>query len=744
MSARPRIVITLAMFCVGIASCDANHPGPPAAVETADVASAGWPMYGGDARQDHYSSLTQINRTNVRRLQQIWRFDSNELGDSETNPLMIGRTLYAYTPQFQVIALDVATGALQWKFDSGIHGSGPQRGLTLWTDGVEQRLFASVMNRLYALDPATGKPIDSFGDHGNIDLRKDLRGDYTRHYVSLTSPGIIYKDLLIVGFRTVESKPAPPGDIRAFDVHTGQLRWDFHTIPHPGEFAYDNWPKDAWQYSGSANNWAGFALDQERGILYVPTGSAVSDFYGADRSGNNLFADCLLALDAATGKRLWHFQTTHHDVWDRDLPSSPVLLTVQHDGKRIDAVAQTTKQGYVYLFDRVTGVPLFPVEERPFPSSTVPGEVTAPTQPVPLLPEPYARQRLTEDMLTTRTLEAHAWALQQFRTFRSDGQFVPFGVDRPTVVFPGFDGGAEWGGAAVDPHTGVMYVNANGVAWTGMLAEVKPATGIGASHYQVQCSVCHGLDRKGSPPAFPSLIDIDKRLSSEQIAAVIRTGRGRMPPFKVLSDEALDAVVQFVRTGRDAAGKANVAAKAHAAGKANGTANANVAASGEGAPGADAKQEMQPMDRDLSADRYQFTGYNKFLDPDGYPAVAPPWGTLNAIDLNTGKYLWKIPLGEYPDLAARGMKNTGSENYGGPILTAGGLLFIGATIYDRKLRAFDSQTGELLWEGELPFSGTATPATYMIDGKQYVVICTSSARDRNAPQGSAYVAFALR
>jgi quinoprotein glucose dehydrogenase len=709
-------------------SCDADSLHVAAARASSAATNVGWPIYGGDRYQNHYSLLTQIDRSNVRSLKEVWRFDSNEPGDPQTNPLIIGRTLYAYTPEIEVVGLDAVTGKLLWKFDSGVRGSGPQRGLAYWTDGTERRLFASVMNRLFALNPDNGQPVPGFGDNGAVDLRKDLRGEPAEHYVSLTSPGMIYKDLIIVGFRTSESKPAPPGDIRAFDVHTGTLRWSFHTIPRPGEFAYDEWPSDAWRKSGAANAWAGFALDEERGIVYAPTGSAVSDFYGADRAGNNLFADSLLALDAATGRRLWHFQTTHHDLWDRDLPSAPVLLTVQHAGKRVAAVAQTSKQGYVFLFDRVTGAPLFPIEERPFPASNVPGETTSPTQPLPVAPAPFARQSLTSDMLTTRTPEAHACAVRRFKEYRSEGQFVPPGVDRPTVVFPGYDGGAEWGGSAVDPGTGVMYVNANDIGWTEMLTEVRRAAGVGAIQYQVRCSACHGPDRKGSPPAFPSLLDAGKRLSSEQIAAVIRTGRGRMPPFSNLSisDEALVALVQYVRTGRDRTG-----------------AQPNAPAMDTPRSRDDSGREMTPLDRGLSADRYQFTGYNKFLDPEGYPAVTPPWGTLNAIDLNTGQYLWKVTLGEYPELAAQGMRPTGSENYGGPILTASGLLFIGATIYDRKLRAFDSRTGELLWQTTLPYSGTATPATYMIDGKQYVVICTSNARDRAARQGSAYVAFAL-
>ena len=719
MTRRARIATAL-LPLAGIAALLLHHdPLHTVAAATPAVAKdivRDWPVYGGQKFGTRYSPLTQINRTNVHQLQQAWTFDTHEGGGLQTNPLIIGRTMYAYSPTQKVIALDAATGKLTWTFDPGSIGRQPTRGLSYWTDGATSILFAGALTNLYALDPTTGKPIPTFGDGGKIDLRKGLiDGDYSKEFVALTTPGVIFKDMIIVGFRAPEAEPALHGDIRAFDVHTGALRWTFHTIPHPGEYGYETWPKDAWKVTGAANNWAGMVLDEQRGILFAPTGSAVTDFYGYDRIGDDLFANTLLALDANTGKRIWHFQAVHHDIWDRDFPSPPVLVTVHQNGKAIDAVAQTTKQGFVFLFDRSNGKPLFPIEERPFPATDVPGEKTSPTQPIPLTPEPYARQRLTADMLTTRTPEAHAWAVEQFKTFRSDGQFVPLRVNQQTVVFPGFDGGAEWGGPAVDPATGVIYINSNDIACLGGLTEDKPGEGIGSTVYQNQCAACHGADRKGSPGAFPSLIDIDKRLSDAAITDAIHSGRGRMPAFPSVADARLTALLQFLKTGQDLT------------------------------PAADAssKREAESSTAPTVTAKYHFTGYRRFLDPDGYPAIVPPWGTLNAIDLNTGKYLWKIPLGEYPELVAKGMKNTGSGNYGGPVVTAGGIVIISATIYDRKIRAFDSKTGTLLWEALLPYAGNATPATYMIDGKQYIVIATSGARDLKGPQGAAYVAFAL-
>ena len=682
-------------------------------------ASAGWPVYGGQSTNQHYSSLTQINRSNVNKLKVAWTYDTGEEGILETNPVVVGRTLYAYTSSQKVIALDAVTGKLLWKFDAGIKAEHWARGVSYWTDGQNSRVFAGVMNYLYALDPTTGKPVPSFGENGKLDLRKSLRGDYNNHYISMDTPGVIYKDLIIVGGEMPETLPAASGDIRAYDVRTGELRWSFHTIPHPGEFGYETWPKNAWKTSGAANNWAGMSLDAARGIVYVPTGSAAFDFYGGDRIGNDLFADTLLALDANTGKRIWHFQDVHHDLWDRDFPAAPVLLTVMHDGKRIDAIAQTTKTGYLYLFDRLTGKPLFPIEEHSYPASTVPGELASLTQPRPLKPAPYARQLLTEDMLTNRTPEAHAWALEKFRTFRSEGLFVPFELDKQTVLFPGFDGGAEWGGPAVDPRTGVIYINSNDVAWTGGLTADKPAATPGEAVYRGQCSICHGADRSGSPPTFPSLIGISKRLSEAQIVATIHQGKGRMPTFPDLSGTHLQSLLQFLNQENSAGKPEQISDKQEAASLPSGT----------------APNPQEP--------RYSFTGYRRFVDPDNYPAVAPPWGTLSAIDLNTGNYLWKIPFGEYPALVAKGMKNTGSENYGGPIVTASGLLFIGATLFDHKFRAFDSHTGNLLWETQLPYPGRATPATYMVDGKQYVVLATGAVRFDPTKAEGVYVAFSL-
>ena len=709
---RPRIVAALSAIALTALSTFFSAQPPRATQHD-------WPVSNGDAAADHYSTLAQINRQNVKDLQVAWTFDTGEGGGVEANPIIIKGVLYTYTPSQQVIALDAASGKLLWRFDSGIHSSQPARGVAYWSDGKEARILATVTNFLYALDATTGKPIPSFGEGGRVDLRKELRGDYLLQSITPTSPGIVYKDLFIIGGRNPEAHPSPPGDIRAFDVHTGAIRWTFHTIPHPGELGYDTWPKDAWTDAGAANNWGGMALDVQRGIVYVPTGSAVSDFYGADRVGDDLFADTLLALDAATGKRIWHFQGVHHDVWDRDFPSPPALFTVERNGKRVDAIAQTTKQGFVYLFDRTNGDPLFPIKESSYPASEVPGEVTAPTQPLPVLPQPFARQSLTEDLLTDRTPEAHAWAVEQFKTYRSAGQFIPIALDQQTVVFPGFWGGGEWGGPAVDPTTGILYVNSNEMVWTGSLTANKPAGSLGESVYQNQCSVCHRSDRAGSPPDFPSLVGIEKRLTDQQITDSIHQGKGKMPSFNSLNDEQTAALLRYLKNPDQ-----------------------------PNAPPGGAAATSSDRPRYVNTAAYRFAGFHRFIDPDGYPAIKPPWGTLSAIDMKTGKYLWKIPFGQYPELVAKGMPDTGSENFGGPVVTAGGLVFIGATIYDRKLRAYDSSTGKLLWAGDLPFSGVATPATYMVNGKQYVVIAASGVTSmgslRPAKQsGGTYVAFAL-
>ncbi len=666
-----------------------------------------WPVYGGALENTHYSPLAQINNSNVKQLQVAWSFDTEETGGLQTSPIVVHGVLYGISPSQKIFAVDAATGKLKWKFDSGIVGTQPDRGLAYWSSGnnQDQRIIVGVMNFVYELDAGTGQPVASFGDHGRVDLRENLGRDPLTAFVVLTSPALVYKDLLIVGGREPETLPAPPGDIRAYDVRTGKLRWTFHTIPHPGEFGYQTWPKDAWKSSGAANNWAGMSLDSKTGVLYAPTGSAAFDFYGADRLGDDLFANCLIALNAETGERIWHFQGVRHDLWDRDFPSPPTLVTVKHNGKDIEAVAQTTKQGFVYLLDRANGMPLFPIEYRKYPPSDVPGEVATEQQPLPVKPAPYARQLLTVDLLTTRTPEAHQWAVAEFRKLRSEGQFVPFSVGKDTVIFPGFDGGAEWGGSAFDPDSGVLYVNSNDLPWTGVLAENTGDESNGRGIYQSQCSVCHRDNMAGSPPQFPSLVGVGRRLGPEGIAAVVQKGRGRMNAFPNLSMEEINALIDYLTRGE----------------------------SKELSSGAPTPPLM----------KYRFGGYRRLYDPDGYPAVVPPWGTLNAINLNSGEYAWKVPLGEYPELAAKGLSNTGTENYGGPIVTAGGLLFIGATNYDRKFRAFDKSTGELLWETTLPFSGNATPITYEIDGRQYVAIAAGGGKDLKSKSGGVYVAFAL-
>lgn len=686
-----------------------------------------WRAYGG-ADGTRYSGLSQINRDTVSRLQVAWTFDTGDAypgSEMQCNPLVVNGVIYATTPKLQVIALDGASGALRWRFDPHdgrkVLGKMRNRGVTYWSSGQDARIFVTVRQFLYALDARSGRPVPTFGSAGRIDLRDGLGRERTQ-MVSMTTPGVIYKDLLIVGSTMGETLPAPPGDIRAFDVRTGKLRWTFHTIPHPGEPGYDTWPKTAWTYAGAANNWAGMAVDERRGLVFVPTGSAAYDFYGANRTGDNLYANSLIALNAETGERVWHFQTVHHDIWDRDLPAPPTLVTVTHDGRRIEAVAQVTKSGFVFLFDRTSGRPLFPIEERPVPASDLEGEVTAPTQPFPVKPEPFARQLLTADLLTSRTPEAQAAVRERFATLRGAGgdprgagQFVPPSREG-TIVFPGFDGGGEWGGAAFDAESGRLFVNANEMAWIlKMIPPPPPAEAVsGQSIYARECVSCHKADFTGGPPEFPSLVGVSDRYTDGELRTMLSTGTGRMPSFAHLGPRGIGAVVRYVTTGKD-----------------------TVVAAADAPASAQASSSSSAM-----AMKWLSDGYNKFLDPDGYPAVAPPWGTLNAIDLNTGTIAWKVPLGEYPELAAKGMAATGSENYGGPVVTAGGLVFIAATSFDRKFRAFDTKDGRLLWETTLPFAGNATPATYEVNGRQFLLIAAGGGKSP-APPGGTYVAFAL-
>ncbi|MGB8539707.1 MAG: PQQ-binding-like beta-propeller repeat protein [Acidobacteriaceae bacterium] len=670
-----------------------------------------WSVFGGGPDNIHYSNLDQINRDNVHSLQVAWTFDSGDQhpkSEMECNPIVVDGVLYATTPNGSVVALDAASGSLRWRYDAtdGLKNIGKvrNRGVTYWSDGADRRIFVGARQYLVALDAATGKPITAFGKAGRIDLREGL-GREPLNWVTMTSPAVVYKDVVIVGGAMSETLPASPADIRAFDAHSGQLRWSFHTIPHPGELGYETWPKTAWTYSGSANNWAGMAIDFKRGIVFVPTGSAASDFYGANRVGDDLFADSLLALNAETGKRIWHYQFVHHDIWDRDPPSAPALVTVKRKGQNVDAVVQTTKQGYVFVFDRETGKPLFPIKTRKYPPSDLEGEVTAKEQSLPVLPAPFARQKLTADMITTRTPEAHQEALERFSKLRSDGQFIP-GSTQGTIIFPGYDGGAEWGGGAFDPTTGLFYVNANEMAWVLRLVPQKPRTGEanGREIFLRNCSACHRADRTGAPPEFPSLIGLGDRYEEGSVKRLIAEGQGRMPGFANLGYDQLEAVFEYVYYGKETTVKDN---------------------------------GPSPLDA-----KYISDGYNKFLDKDGYPAIQPPWGTLTAIDLNSGKTAWKIPLGEYPELAAQGLTGTGSENYGGPVVTAGGLLFIGATNYDKVFRALDKTTGKVLWQTTLPAAGNATPSTYEVNGRQYIVIAAGGGKSP-APTGGSLVAFAL-
>ncbi len=681
-------------------------------VSRAEVPSE-WPDYLGDKARTLHSPLRQINRSNVAQLEVAWTYDTGEKGEYQANNLIVGGVLYTATPSRRVIALDAATGHERWSWDPATtragRGARRQRGLVFWQNaqGGEQRLFTASGNYLFALDPATGMIIKSFGEDGLVHLGIGL-DDADVPKVGLNTPGVTYQDMLIIGGF------GGPGAVRALDVRTGKLRWIFHLIPRPGEVGYDTWPPDAYKTATGAMPWPGQALDEARGIVYVATKTAGPDFYGAERHGDNLFANSLVALDARTGRRLWHYQLVHHDLLDRDLPCAPVLLTVTHEGRRIDAVAQGTKQGLLFVFDRVTGEPLWPIEERPVPASELRGEKASPTQPFPTKPAPLVRLHYTEADASTISPAAAEQTLARIRVSPNFGPF-PAPSLKETIMFPGFDGGMEWGGAAVDPQ-GVYYVNVNEMPWILQMVETRRADGSrlprGERDYLVNCAACHGIDRKGMPAAgFPSLIDIAKRRSLDEIRKITKEGFGRMPAFDRIPESQRDAILAYVLGDASNAG------------------------------GRPDEVERESMGSSRAVPPYAFGGFRRWLDNEGYPAVKPPWGTLAAVDLNSGEIKWQVPLGEYRELTDRGIPPTGTENYGGPVVTAGGLIFIAATA-DETIRAFDKDTGKVLWSARLPFGGNATPSVYMAEGRQFVVISAGGAKS-GRPAGGSLVAFAL-
>ncbi len=681
-----------------------------------DSTYSGWKIKGGTADGIQYSQLKQITKENVANLQVAWTYRThdadtiNNRSQIQCNPIVVDGVLYATSAQLKAFAVDAATGKELWRFDPGEvnAGLGVNRGVTYWEEGEDKRILYSFGENLYAINAKTGKKVESFGTDGRVSLKEGLGERASKLMVLSNTPGVIYKNLIIMGSRVHEGPIAAPGYLRAFDVKTGKLAWVFHTIPKPGEAGYETWPPDAWKRVGGANAWAGMAVDHKRGLVFTSTGSASFDFYGGNRKGQNLYANCVLALNAETGERKWHYQTVHHDMWDRDLPASPVLVTVNHDGEKVDAVAQVSKSGFVFLFNRDTGEPLFPIEEIPVPPSDLDGEEAWPTQPVPTKPAPFARQVFTEDMINTITPEGEAFVKEKFKGLKTGRQFIPPSKEG-TIILPGFDGGAEWGGPSFDPESGVLYVNANEMPWILTMVDVrmKEDAWAGISLYRTHCATCHGINRGGDGHVFPAINNLQSKYTKESLKAFVLKGKGVMPAFSHLSDKDRDAIARYVldlleRTDEE-------------------------------------KKGNFERDPDIL---YSNTGYNRFLTPEGYPAIQPPWGTLNAIDLNSGDTKWKTPLGEFKELKEKGVPPTGTENYGGGVNTAGGLIFIAAS-RDEKFRAFDKETGKILFEYDLPAGGYATPAVYEVDAKQFVVVACGGGK-MGTKSGDSYVAFALK
>ncbi len=652
-----------------------------------------WHRSHGDNGGTRYSALDQINRQNVTNLQVAWTYHSRDGSNYiQCNPIIVEGVLFAPTPGQHILAVDAATGTERWRFKP--EGRPAFRGLIYRPRDrhASERVMFCAGQYLYALNPKSGQPIAGFGEGGKTALPGRVQGDFG---AATACPAIFQRVIVVPGFEK---------DVWGFDVTTGKHLWTFHTVPQPGEFGYDTW--DRTEVYG-ANCWSGMAMDEQRGIAYVSTGSPKNNFIGVNHLGNNLFANCLIAIDARTGQRLWHFQEIRHDIWDLDIPAPPNLATITRDGKRVDVVAVVTKIGNTLLLDRVTGKPIFPFRLRRAPTSDLRGEVTSPYQPDLELPERFSKQEFTQADLTDRTEEAAEFALTRFNS-ATKGWFRPGSEGRANLFF-NIDGGGEWTGSCVDPESGRLYVSANHIGWLiTIFRDDDPPDDPNAPKtrgqivFETACATCHGMNRLGIGTA-PALRGLRHRLTDQAVTNQIRTGKYAMPAFPEaqIGQPDLQALVDFLML----------------------------------------RDRSLPPKAQTERPVYSFAGYPRFFDQEGYPASKPPWGSLNCLDLNTGKLLWKVPLGEHPELTAQGVPKTGTENYGGAIVTAGGLVFCAGT-RDRKIRAFDKDTGAELWSAKLPWVGNAPPATYQVDGRQYLVIPATGSK-LEAQRGDAYVAFAL-
>ena len=675
-------------------------------------------MYEGDAGASHYSALTQIDKSNVQHLEVAWTYPIEDNSAGGMSPLIVDRTMYVVGADAAVTALDAVTGEELWKRPFP-RIRAPDRGILYWEseDGTDRRVYAPRGDYLYAIDAETGERVLAFGVDGRTDVRQGIARDTSQIRATPSSPGTVFENLIILGSGPGEDYGSGPGDIRAFDARTGELVWVFHTIPHPGEFGYDTWEDpEAWKTAGAVNAWGGLSLDAERGIVYVPLGSASYDFYGVDRPGANLYANAIVALNARTGERIWHFQTVHHDLWDYDLAASPTLLTVRHEGRTVDVVAVAAKTGFLFVFDRVTGEPLWEIEERPVPASTMPGEKAWPTQPFPTRPEPFAVQEFSLDDVNPHLPEEEQDSLRRYMaSMKNMGLFTPPDTI-PTMQMPGNSGGANWGSTASDPENGLFYVLTKNEPTVLQLERLRPGaaspgafpTEVGYYVYQANCRLCHLENRQGQPPTIPSLTDVFDRLSDDEVHATIRDGRATMPGFADLSEDEINAVITYLKfPGFTPSQESLVASE----------------------PGEDV-----PV-------RYK-TGYGYFSASIGW-AIKPPWMTMTAYDLNSGDILWQRPIGDEDSLAVRGITDAGAAQLrAGPTATAGGLLFMATR---KQFRAYDRDTGEELWSREMPAEVEGIPAVYEVDGRQFVVVGAGRGGFGAGGSGAAreYVAFAL-